>query len=234
MPLSTLLPPDVEGLPPDQTQRQVFILSPANSTGLRSKMVLRPGATFPLAREVRSKDGATLADVFTFTSGLYFRGKRLYAERYARPPKALSGAWVITPGRGLLPLDTRVTAADLLDFANVPVDPEDPRYREPLERDARTLARKAGRDTRVVLLGSIASKKYTSILLEAFADRLCFPVSFVSRGDMSRGGLLLRCVRAGVELRYACLDGAQVRGARPLKFPKAITRAARESPSRSR
>jgi hypothetical protein len=113
-----------------------------------------------------------------------------------------------------------VTQDDLRAFAEIPVDPADDRYRLPLEQDVLALAKKAGPQTRVVLLGSIASKKYTSILLDALHERLCFPVSFVGRGDMSRGGLLLRCVRAGVELRYACIDGAKVSGSRPPKFQR--------------
>ena len=35
-----------------------------------------------------------------------------------------------------------------------------------------------------------------------------FPIHFVGRGDMSRGGLLLRCVPAGLELDYVPVKGA--------------------------
>ena len=53
-------------------------------------------------------------------------------------------------------------------------------------------AREIGPDCDVVLLGSIASPKYVDVLLGIFGERLLFPIDFVGRGDMSRGGLLLR------------------------------------------
>ena len=71
----------------------------------------------------------------------------------------------------------------------------------------------------MVLLGSIASAKYVDILLEVFGDRLLFPVEFVGRGDMSRGGLLLRSVRAGEQLTYVPVRGAVRHGPRPPKLP---------------
>src|SRR2546426_247399 len=71
-----------------------------------------------------------------------------------------------------------------------------------------------------VLLGSIATGKYADLLLDILGDRLLFPPSFVGRGDMSRGGLLLRCVRAGMELPYAPLQGAIRHGPRPPKLPR--------------
>ena len=70
----------------------------------------------------------------------------------------------------------------------------------------------------VILLGSIASPKYVDVLLDIFGDRLRFPTAFVGRGDMSRGGLLLRQVAAGTELDYAPLAGAVRRGQRPPKL----------------
>ena len=66
----------------------------------------------------------------------------------------------------------------------------------------------------MVLLGSIATKKYSEVLLAVFGESLRFPPLFVGRGDMSRGGLLLRAARAGVELDYAPIDGARRRGRR--------------------
>jgi hypothetical protein len=66
-----------------------------------------------------------------------------------------------------------------------------------------------------VLLGSIASEKYVAVLGSIFGDRLLFPSDFVGRGDMSRGGLLLRAARDGAELAYEPVLGAQRRGKRP-------------------
>jgi hypothetical protein len=182
-------------------------------------LVLRAGATFPLALAVQA-DGAPLGDVFRFTSGLYFRGKLAYAEAFAAPVDGLPGTLVIAPGAGLLPPERCVRAADLRAFAAVPVDPRDDRYRAPLERDARALADKLGPSGEVVLLGSIASGKYVEPLLAIYGERLLFPGDFVGRGDMSRGGLLLRCVRAGQELAYVPVAGAVRHGVRPPRLPR--------------
>jgi hypothetical protein len=56
-------------------------------------------------------------------------------------------------------------------------------------------------------------------LLAVLGERLHFPAEFVGRGDMSRGGLLLRAVRAGVELAYLPVAGAVRHGARPPRLP---------------
>jgi len=192
--------------------RRIFLLSPARCDGVRMSMLRRPAAGFPLAMELRSEGGATLGDVFTFTSGLYFRGKLTYA-------RAFGASWVITPGAGLVEPERRITPADLDAWARVRVDPEDRRYRRPLERDARALSERLPA-AEVVLLGSIASDKYVDLLLDIFDDRLLFPVDFVGRGDMSRGGLLLRSARSGTELPYGPVRGAVRRGPRPPRLPK--------------
>jgi hypothetical protein len=197
---------------------RVFLLSPAHAGGERASLLLRPGAALSLARQVQSA-GAPLGEVFQFTSGLYFRGKLAYARRFARAPRRGIGALVIAPGRGLLPPDEVVTAADLRLLAGVPVDAREPRYREPLERDARALLAGLGARGEVVLLGSIASGKYVDVLGAVLGARLLFPIDFVGRGDMSRGGLLLRCARAGVELAYGPVLGAVRHGPRPPRLP---------------
>jgi len=71
-----------------------------------------------------------------------------------------------------------------------------------------------------VLLGSVASEKYTGPLLEVFGERLLFPTDFVGRGDMSRGGLMLRCARSGIELPYIPVRGALRHGARPPRLER--------------
>jgi hypothetical protein len=81
------------------------------------------------------------------------------------------------------------------------------------------LLREIGPDCDVVLLGSIASPKYVDVLLAIFGSRLRFPIDFVGRGDMSRGGLLLRQAREGQELEYTPVAGAVLHGARPPKLP---------------
>ena len=198
---------------------RIFLLSPANAGGERTRLLLLPAASFPLARAVRSPVGAPIGKVFRFTSGLYFRGKLTYAERFARPPRGVPGALVITAGAGLVPVDARVTVADLIAFARVPIDPRDERYRTPLERDARLLAGAAPRAD-VVLLGSVASGKYVDVLLEILGERLLFPETFVGRGDMSRGGVMLRAARSGEELICVPVRGALRHGPRPPRLPR--------------
>lgn len=194
--------------------RRVFLLSPASCTGRRAEVLLRPQASFELAVRLR-ESGVPLADAFSFMSGLYFRGKAAYARAFANPPTGAPSALVITPSRGLVPLDLTVTVEDLCGFADVPIDLGEPRYRAPLKASARALHQLMRDDGCVVLLGSIASDKYVSILLDTFGERLLFPADFVGRGDMSRGGLMLRAVDAGEELAYVPVRGAQRRGMRP-------------------
>jgi hypothetical protein len=193
-------------------------------------MVMAPTAEFDLARRLREPAGAALGDVFSFVSGLYFRGKLAYARAFARPPDPLDpitagGVLVITPNAGLRSADTPVTLESFKAFASGSIDVKNDAYRVPLERGARALLSAVGPDCDVVLLGSIASGKYVEVLQPIFGDRLVFPPTFVGRGDMSRGGLMLRCVTAGLELEYAPIDGAVRHGARPprlepLKTPR--------------
>ena len=176
-------------------------------------------ATFDLALRLRD-GGAPLGEVFSFLSGLYFRGKLAYARAFVRSPdpeSAISGAgvFVITPTAGLRSVDTVVTLDALRAFAKVDVSPENPRYRRPLERSAKQIAADIGPDCDVVLLGSIASAKYVDVLQGIFGGRLVFPREFVGRGDMSRGGLMLRSASAGEELQYIPVAGAVRRGQRP-------------------
>ena len=202
---------------------RVFVLSPANCGGVRARMVMSPAAQFALARQLRSAEGTSLGDVFSFVSGLYFRGKLAYARRFAMPPDpadpvAAGGVLVITPNAGLRSADTTVTLESLQTFAAASIDLANTAYRRPLEHGARALREAVGPDCEIVLLGSIASGKYVEVLQPVFGDKLVFPPAFVGRGDMSRGGLMLRCVLAGVELEYAPIAGATRHGQRPPKL----------------
>jgi hypothetical protein len=190
------------------TPPRVFLLSPAHCGGERAGLLFSPRAAFDLARRLRDADGVTLGEVFSFLSGLYFRGKLAYAQRFGLP-------LVITPNAGLRPADDRVTLAALKASARVDIHATNPRYRRPLLASARVVAETLGPTAPVTLLGSIASDKYVGALLEVFGERLTFPAAFVGRGDMSRGGLLLRCVREGVELDYVPVAGAIRHGPRP-------------------
>src|SRR3954454_1993639 len=203
---------------------RIFLLSPANCSGRRAQQAMSPKATFALAEALRSADGAPLGEFFTFISGLYFRGKLTYARRFAQPPDPSNpivggGVQVITPNAGLRSPDTLVTHAAVRAFARGDIDIDNRSYRRPLEASARTLLAEIGSDCDVVLLGSVASPKYVEVLTAIFGDRLQFPIAFVGRGDMSRGGLLLRHAREGVELDYVPVLGATLHGARPAKLP---------------
>jgi hypothetical protein len=205
---------------------RLFLLSPANASGTRAQQLLSPRAAFELARRVQAPHGAPMGEVFAFVSGLYFRGKLTYAQRFAdlgdHPANAElgGGVLVITPGAGLRSADTHVNAEALRLFAQVEIDVANPAYCNPLVTSARRLSRAMGHGGEVVLLGSIASPKYVDVLLDVFGRRLLFPTAFVGRGDMSRGGLLLRQARAGVELDYEPVQGAVRHGRRPPKLGK--------------
>jgi hypothetical protein len=196
-------------------------------------MVMSPVAQFPLARQLRTTEGASLGEVFSFVSGLYFRGKLTYARRFALPPDPTDpviagGVLVITPSAGLRSADTAVTLDALTSFAGVSIDLANDAYRGALERGAHALDEAAGPDCEVVLLGSIASGKYVEVLQPVFGNRLVFPSAFVGRGDMSRGGLMLRSVLDERELDYEPVAGATRRGRRPPKLDpiKGILRGA--------
>jgi hypothetical protein len=216
---------------------RVFLLSPARLDGRRAKMVLAPEAKGALATRLRSRDGVPIGEVFRFMSGLYFRGKLAYAQRFAAPPPVPppdptvwappdlagrswvgSGALVMTANRGLVPAETHVCLEHLEAFAETDIHETAQSFIGPLKRDALALRQLLADAGEVVLLGSIAKGKYTAPLLEVFGDRLLFPADFVGRGDMSRGALLLRCVTAGQELAYAKIAGATLHGRRPEKL----------------
>ena len=190
----------------------IFLLSPARCDGKRAKILLNPSATFPLAVRLREPEGAPIGEVFAFLSGLYFRGKLAYAGAFG--PRS---SYVITTDRGLVDPNSRVMRADLEAFASVDLAEAGEDFLVPFTRDATRIARESLTEP-VVLLGSIATKKYVDPLLRVFGDRLLFPGDFVGRGDMSRGGLLLRQVDAGRELAYTPVATAVRHGKRPPKL----------------
>jgi hypothetical protein len=207
--------------------RRIFLLSPVNAAGIRAKMIISERAKFQLAVQLREQ-GLPLGEVFSFISGLYFRGKMAYANAFGGTPSITPSALVIMAGRGLIPPHTIVRQEDLKKLSTVPIDHRDARFRDPLERDARELSQIAGPHCEVVLLGSIATPKYVEPLLGIFGERLLFPSEFVGRGDMSRGGLMLRCARENVQLTYVPVATAQRHGPRPPKLPKPPRRKVRD------
>ena len=196
----------------------IFLLSPARCDGRRAKALLNPAAEFPLALQLRARSGATLGEVFAFLSGLYFRGKLTYALTFASTDAGTYPVRIITTNRGLLTPDQRVRPRDLTAFGNVDLATGGAEFEAPLARDAERIAREIPTDATVVLLGSIATNKYVNPLLRIFGERLVFPRDFIGRGDMSRGGLLLRHARAGTELKYIPVLNAVRHGKRPPKL----------------
>jgi hypothetical protein len=196
---------------------RIYLLSPASCGGVRAGYLFRDEARFDLAQRVRTTEGATIGEVFSFLSGLYFRGKLTYALHFAAAPPGVVGVNVITTCEGLRPAWERIGLDRLRRFAAIDLARAGEEYTTPLLSDAHALARAAG-DTEIVLLGSVASAKYVEPLLEVFGDRLRFPAEFVGRGDMSRGGLMLRRVREGHPLTYVPARGASRHGVRPPKL----------------
>ena len=200
---------------------QIFLLSPAYCGGRRAAMLLRQGSAMAFARQLQDNT-LTLGSAFAFMSGLYFRGKLSYATTFGHSNGAPSEATlIITPTRGLQPPGLPVTSELLQEFASVDISLDNPRYRIAIERDVADLAERLPADTRVILLGSIATGKYVDVLCPRLGQRLHYPPSFIGRGDMSRGALLLRSVSSGIELEYEVVEaGARPRGARPPKLSK--------------
>lgn len=200
---------------------RIFLLSPASCGGKRAALLFNARANFTIAQRVRSTSGAPLGEVFSFLSGLYFRGKLTYARTFENPASdTISGIHIITPSDGLCQPDLMVTLEDLKAFAEVPIDVKEARYRVPLERDAAALADQIGANCEVVLLGSVATGKYADVLLPIFGDRLRFPEEFLGHGDMARGGMLLKRAASGVELAYI-----------PVSDPSRLVRRVRKTTS---
>jgi hypothetical protein len=191
----------------------VFLLSPARCGGERAVQLARSRGELGDALRAGT---ATLGDVFAWLSALYFRGKLTYGRRFGTP-------LIMAPGEGLRSPDIALTAELLAAMGQVEVESE--AFVAPLRRDAALVDDVFGREARVVLLGSIATGKYLDTLLAIFGERLLFPSDFVGRGDMSRGGLLLRAARSGEELPYTPVAGATRHGSRPPKLPAIRARA---------
>ena len=210
---------------------RIFLLSPAQSGGKRAQLLFNPNARFSLAHRLQQGERVALGEIFSFLSGLYFRGKLAYARVFSKPPPNVPGIFVITPNRGLLPVDAPLTLREFRRFGEVQIDEDEPRYRRPLARDARRLLTSFGPSCEVVLLGSVATGKYVDIFLKYLGERLQFPAEFVGRGDMSRGGLMLRCAASRSELEYRSVAGAIRHGKRPPKLARETRISLKESES---
>jgi len=193
---------------------RIFLLSPAKAGGRRYSILTSDHASFELALKFRA-GSATLGEIYSFISGLYFRGKIAYAAAFGAAPGQSSSALVIVPGLGMLSPETVFSPEQLRATAQIDVDEDNPVHHDALLAAAAAVDRATGHQCSFVLLGSVASPKYTSALLKVLDHRLLFPAEFVGRGDMSRGGMMLRCAASGQELAYIPVSGAQLRGPRP-------------------
>jgi hypothetical protein len=190
----------------------IFLISPANLSGRRGAMLFAPGSQFPLAQKLRSAEGAALGELFSFVSGLYFRGKLAYAQAFGRAPAGQPAAYVMSAGGGLCTPEEPISLERLRRWAQVSIHHDNPHFTAPLIRHASALLDRSLPGTRFVLLGSVASDKYVEPLRAVFGDGLLFPSPFAGLGDMSRGALMLRAVRDRRELAYAPIA---VNGRRP-------------------
>lgn len=197
---------------------RLFLLSPANCSGERARLLLDKTAEFALAKRLRSGEGVPLGDVFSFLSGLYFRGKLAYAQAFSRPPSGRPGILVITPSQGLVPYDMPIQSRTLHKFGLVPIGKQSALYCRSLLRAVQKLEAGIGPRCEVILLGSIASGKYLDILTPVLGARLRVPSEFIGRGDMSRGGLMLRCVKERRELDYIHVNRRLLQRPRPSKL----------------
>lgn len=192
--------------------RRAFLLSPANMRGVRGRRILDGSSRAPFMEALRGGDRVSIGDVYESISSLYYRGKRAYARRFGQPS---GDALVITSTRGLMPDSALVGLDDLHELAGMELGPDNLAYVSALKRSAVVLREDLGVAGQAVLLGSLASAKYLEPLVEVLGDRLHVPLAFVGRGDMSRGGLMLRCVADGVELTYGRASILKRRGPRP-------------------
>jgi hypothetical protein len=179
---------------------RIFLLSPANASGIKGQRLLSSSGESDLANRLRHS-GAPLGEVYRFISTLYFRGKLDYAERFQNPPRGATGVHIIT-GAGLMLPETVITLSDLRRISSTSIDAKNSHYRLPLDSDLLRLRQVVVDETDVVLLGSVATSKYITPVREVFGKRLLFPRDFLGRGDMSRGSMLLQCCAQGSELTY--------------------------------
>ena len=123
-----------------------------------------------------SRGGAALGDVFSFLSGLYFRGQADLRARVRGAAARRAGRSRHHAERGLLPAEEPVTLARLRALRAR----ADRRGRAALPAarwtaTRATLADAIPPDTEVVLLGSIATGKYVDILADGLRRAAAFP-----------------------------------------------------------
>ena len=168
------------------------------------------GATFELARRMQRRRRAARRGLQLPLVALLPRQAHLRA--------ALRGAARRLPGRARDHARTAGSCApETRDHARATCarsracrsTPPSARYARAAARDAAALRARLPRGRARSCCSAASRRRSTSTCCSrCSAARCCFPGDFVGRGDMSRGGLLLRAAHAGVELDYAPVDGA--------------------------
>src|ERR1700676_2166960 len=179
---------------------RIFLLSPANASGVNGQRLLGARGESALALRLR-RSGAPLGEIYRFISRLYFRGKLDYAQQFQNPPRGIAGVQIIT-GTGLMLPETVVTLSDLRRISSTAIAAKNSHYRLPLDSDLLRLREMVGNETDVILPGSGATSNDIAPITEVFRERVLFPKDFLGVGDMSRGSILLRCCAQGLELEY--------------------------------
>jgi hypothetical protein len=185
---------------PTTSRTRIFLLSPANASGIKGQRLFAPASSCELALRLRN-GGVALGEIYRFISSLYFRGKLEYAQRFQHAPEGVAGVQIIT-GAGLMLPETVITLERLQTVSATSIDAKNTSYRLPLDRDLLRLREVAGDGVDVILLGSVATYKYIDPIKAVFGERLLFPKEFLGVGDMSRGSMLLRSCAQGRELEY--------------------------------
>ncbi|MDQ6830305.1 MAG: hypothetical protein M3081_15720 [Gemmatimonadota bacterium] len=176
-------------------------------------MLLEEPPRTPVAKRLRG-EGMPIGAVFRHLSGLYFNGKLAYARAFARPPAHNEGVYILTLTDGLMTPDTLITAADLARFAKAEMGND--AGRAELTRAVLELGEAMGDACDIVFLGSVATDKYTRMLEPALRERLLFPRELISRGQLARGALLLKCVLGELELDYEPLSALRAEPRPPM------------------
>src|SRR5262252_7243764 len=99
--------PSRPGAVVNPSERRIFLLSPADLRGVRAQRLNQPDCVSELSMRLRA-GRATLGEIFSFASSLYFRGKLAYARAFGASHPGIESCYVITSSRGLLPPDTPV------------------------------------------------------------------------------------------------------------------------------
>ena len=197
------------------TRFSCFRLRAAAARGLR---LIDGSSASSLAQQLQTESGAPLCEVFAFLSSLYFRGKLAYARAFARPPHAMRGVFIVTPGAGLC-TKRRLSPRRPRRVCGGRGRSRNPHFVAPLLRDVQALVASAS-STRASCCSAASLRQVRRAAAAGVRERLLFPADFVGRGDMSRGGLCCAPRAKASELDYLPVLGATRHGPRAARLPR--------------